>query len=72
MAHVGPPFTIAKLVIERTTHVPKELEIQTWVTVKMDDLTVVLALVFTHFPQSGASKISKLVYNSNNYGLWYL
>ena len=22
--------------------------------------------------QSGAPKIAKLVYNSNNYGLWYL
>ena len=26
----------------------------------------------THYLESGAPKIAKLVYNYNNYGLWYL
>ena len=27
---------------------------------------------YVMFIQGGAPKIAKLVYNSNNYGLWYL
>jgi len=32
----------------------------------------VLGIVLTGLLQGGALKIAKLVYNSNNYGLWYL
>ena len=33
---------------------------------------VSFGFIWIHLVQSGAPKIAKLVYNSNNYGLWYL